>query len=208
MVVLVQEQLTSPEPEIADTTNFQEETTDRDPLDTTYNDSEESHGHDNFSQHISNRTPVHHSMGQCQITSRHTSHSEEIPQLEEDWDNSQFADADTDLIKGHSTHSESERIRKEYTKHLFDLSDNQYYFKENPVNQLQYFRPDPDYYGKPSRRLQTQPHDLTGYYSPTPDPADIQCWHACSRGKDALLHRHRLFSEKTQSAESRKARKR
>ena len=78
-VVSVQEQLTSPEPESADATNFQEETTDRDPLDTTYNNSEESHWHDNFSQHISNHTPVHHSTGQHQITSRHTVNSEEIP---------------------------------------------------------------------------------------------------------------------------------
>ena len=78
-VVSVQEWLTSSEPELSDSTNFQEETTDRDPLDTTYNNSEESHGHDNFSQHISNHTPVHYSMGQHQITSRHNIDSEEIP---------------------------------------------------------------------------------------------------------------------------------
>ena len=35
--VSVQEWLTSPEPELADATNFQEETPDRDPLNTTYN---------------------------------------------------------------------------------------------------------------------------------------------------------------------------
>ena len=95
VVVSVQEWLTSPEPELANATNFQEETTDRDPLDTTYNNLEESHGHDNFSQHTSNHTPVHHSTEQHQITSRHTINSEEIPQLEEDWDNGQFANADT-----------------------------------------------------------------------------------------------------------------
>ena len=125
------EWLTSPKPESADATNFQEETTDWDPLDTTYNNSEESHGHDNFSQYISNHTPVHHSMGQHKITSRHTIDSEKIPQLEEDWHNSQFANADTNLINRHNTHSESERIRKEYTEHLLDLSDNQYYSDEN-----------------------------------------------------------------------------
>ena len=79
VVVLVQEWLTSPEPELSNITNFQEEATDRDPLDTTYNNSEKSHGNDNFSQHISNYTPVHHSMLQHQITSRHTINSEEIP---------------------------------------------------------------------------------------------------------------------------------
>ena len=90
-------------------------------------------------------------------------------------------------------HSESVSIRKEYTKHLLDLSDNQYYYKENPIKQLQYSSPDPDYYGTPSRRLQTQPHDPTGYYPPPPDPADIQCWHAHGRGKHTLLYGHRLF---------------
>ena len=92
-------------------------------------------------------------MGQYQITSRHNSNSEETPQIEEDWDDDQFTDADINLINRHNTHSESERIRKEYTKHLLDLSDNQYYSKENPVNQLQYSSPDPDYYGTASRRL-------------------------------------------------------
>ena len=146
-------------------------------------------------------------MGQHQITSSHTIDSEEILQLEEDWDNGQFANADTNLINRHNIHSESERIRKEYTQHLLDLSDNQYYYEENPINQLQYSSPDPVYYGTPSRRSQTQPHDPAGYYPPPPDPADIQCWHAHGRGKHALLHGHRLFGEKTQSVESRKARK-
>ena len=126
-VVSVQEWLTSPEPELSDATNFQEETTDRDPLHTTYNNSEESHGHDNFSQHIPNHTPVQHSTGQHQITSGHNTNSEEICQLEEDWDNGQFIDADINLINRHNTHSKSERIRREYTEHLLDFSDNQYY---------------------------------------------------------------------------------
>ena len=208
VVVSVQEWLASPEPELAYATNFQEETTDRDPLDSMYNNSEESHGHDNYSQGISNHTSVHHSTGQNQITSRHIINPEEISQLEEDWDNGQFADADTNLINRHNTHSESERIRKEYTKYLLDLADNQYYSKENPVNQLQYSILDPDYYKAPPRRLQTQPRDPTGYDPPPLDLANIQCWHACGRGKCALLHRHRLFGEKTQSVESRKARKR
>ena len=44
-IVLVQEQLTLPEPEISDATNFQEENTDRDPHYTTYHNSKESHGY-------------------------------------------------------------------------------------------------------------------------------------------------------------------
>ena len=57
-------------------------------------------------------------------------------------------------------------------------------------------------------RSQTQPHDPAGYYPPPPDPADVQCLHACGKGKHAFLHRHGFFGEKTCSAESRKAGKR
>ena len=151
-VVSVQEQLTSPEPEIPGATDFQEENTNRDPPYTTYNNSEESHGYKNFPQQVQNHTTEQH-----QITSGDSINPEEIRQLEEDWDNGQFADPDTNLINRHNTHSESERIRREYTQHLLDLSDNQYYYEENPINQLKYSSPDP------SRRSQTQPHDPNGY---------------------------------------------
>ena len=123
-VVSVQEWLISPELELSDATNFQEETTDRDPPDTMYNNSEESHGHDSFPQHIPSHTLVQHFTGQHQIDSSHTINSEEIPQLEEDRDSGRFADTDTNLINRHNTHSESERNRKEYSQHLLDLSDN------------------------------------------------------------------------------------
>ena len=189
-VVSVQEQLTSPEPEVSDAKNIQEEDTDRDPPDATYNHSEESHENDNFPQDIQN-----HITEQCQIISGDSIDSEEIPQLEEDWDNGQFADADTNLIDRHDTHSESERIRREYTQHLLDLSDNQYYYEENPINQLQYSCPDPDYYGIPSRRLQTQPRNPNGYYFPPPNPADVKNWHTCGRG-NTLFYTGIDFSEK------------
>ena len=74
---------------------IQEENTDRDPPNTTYNNLEESHGHDNFSLHVPNHTPVQHFTGQHQINSSCTIDSEEIPQLEEDWDDGQFANVDT-----------------------------------------------------------------------------------------------------------------
>ena len=93
----------------------------------------------------------------------------------------------TNLITRHNTHSESERIRREYTQHLLDISDNQYYYEENPINLLQYSSPDPDYYWTLSRRLQTQPHNPNEYYPPPPDPADVQHWQTCGRGKHALL---------------------
>ena len=92
-------------------------------------------------------------------------------------------DADINLINRHNTHSESERIRREYTQYLLDLSDNQDYYKENPINQLQYSIPDPDYYGTPMRWSQKTPHDPNSYYPPPPDPADIQHWHAHGKRK-------------------------
>ena len=202
-VVSVQEHLTSPEPEVSDAANFQEEDTDGDSPDTTYNNSEEFYGYDSFPQNIQN-----HTTGQRHITSGHSISPEQIPELEEDWDNGQFADADANLSNRHNTHSEGDRIRREYTLHLLDLSDNQYYHEENRINQLQHSRPDPDYYGTPMRRSQKTPHDPNGYYPPPPDPADVQHWHTQEREKCTLLHGHRLFSEKTRSAESKKARKR
>ena len=122
---------------------------------------------------------------------------DEIPPLEEDLENGQFTDADADIVNRHNTHSESERIQKEYTEHLLDLTDNQYYSEEYPSTQLQYSIPDPDYYRPSPRRSHTQPCNPTGYYSPPPDPADVQHWHTCGRGKHTFLHGHRLFGEKT-----------
>ena len=146
VVVSIQEQLASPKPDISDATDFQEENTHRD-------------------LHLQNYTTE-----QCQITSEDNIDPEEIPELEEDWDNSQFADADFNLINRCNTHSESEGIRREYTQHLLDLSDSQYYYEENPINQLQYSCPDLDYYWTPSRRSQTQPHDPNRHYLPTTRP--------------------------------------
>ena len=47
---------TSAELEVSDATNFQEEDTDGDPPDVIYNNSEESHGYDDFPQDIQNHT--------------------------------------------------------------------------------------------------------------------------------------------------------
>ena len=170
VVVSVQEYLTPLEPEVLDATEFQaEDNTARESSDSIYNKSEEFHGYDNLPQNIQN-----HSTEQNQITPGYSVDSEEIPELEEDWDNDQFADADTNLITRHNTHSESERIRWDYTQQLLDLSDNQYYKEENPVNQLQYSTPDPDYYGTSTRQSQKAPHDPNGYYPLPPNPADVQ----------------------------------
>ena len=151
--------------------------------DATNNNSEESYGYDNFPKHVQN-----HITEECQITSGDSVNSEEIPQSEEDWENGQFTDADTNLINRHNTHSESERIRKEYTQHLLDFSDNQYYYQENCANQLQYSSPDPDYYGTLSRRLQTQPHDPNGYYPPPPTRLSRCSALACTWKRKTLFY--------------------
>ena len=159
--------------------------------------SEDSHRPGNSPQQISDHLSDDNFARQQQVTSILNNISDEIPPLEEDWEKSQFTDTDTNIINRHNTHSESERIQNEYTEHLLDLTDNQYHLEEYPSNWLQYSILDPDYYGPSPRRSNTQPHNPGGYYPPPSDPADIQCWHACGRGKCVFLHRHRLFGEKT-----------
>ena len=143
VVVSIQEYFTPSEPEVLDAAESQaEDNTAEESSDFIYHNYEESHGYEDFPQDIQN-----HSTAQNQITPEYSTDSEEIPELEEDWDNGQFADAESTLIARHNTHSESERIRQDCTQQLLDLSDNQYYEEETPVNQLQYSSPDPDYYG-------------------------------------------------------------
>ena len=50
----------------------------------------------------------------------------EIPVLEDDSDQDQFADLDT-YMTHHNTHHASERIRQEYSATLQNFSDNEYY---------------------------------------------------------------------------------
>ena len=208
-VVPIHELFISPEPESADASNTQEETTDRDQPDTRHSNSEDSYRPHNFSQQISDHMPEDNFIGQQQANSTEHNVFDKIPQLEEeDWENGQFTDAHTNLINRHNTHSVSEIIQKEYTKHLIDLTDNQYYSEEYSLDQLQYSIPDPDYYGPQPRRSYTQPQDPAGCCPPPPDQAEIQHWHACGRGKCTFLLEHRLFGEKMHSAKSRNARKR
>ena len=164
MVVSVHELFTSPEPESIDASKIQEETTDRDQLDTRHSNTEDPHRLCSFPQQISDHSPEDNFTGQQQVTSTDNNVFNEIPQLEKEWENSQFADADTNLINRHNTHSGSKRIQKEYTEHLLDLTHNQYYSEEYPLNQLLYSIPDLDYYGTLLRRSHTQSHDPAGYY--------------------------------------------
>ena len=58
---------------------------------------------------------------------------------------------------------------------MLDLSDNQYYEEETPIN---------DYYGPPTRQLQKAPHDPNGYYPPLPDPADYSAGTCVAEGNE------------------------
>ena len=110
VVVSVYELFTSPEPESTDVSNTQEESTDRDQLDTRHSNSEDPHRPCNFPQQVSDHLPEDNSTGQQQGVSTEQRVFDKIPQLEEDWENSQFTDADANLINRHNIHSESERI--------------------------------------------------------------------------------------------------
>ena len=110
VVVIVHELFTSTEPESIDAPNTQEETADRDQLDTRYFNSEDPQRPPNFPRQVSDHPPEDNFPGQQQVTSTEHKVFNEITQLEEDWENGQFTDSDTNLINRHNTHSESERI--------------------------------------------------------------------------------------------------
>ena len=100
-VVSVQDHFTPSELEILNAAESQAEddTTEESP-DLIYDNSEESHGYEDFPSDIQNNTTE-----QNQITPEYSTDSEEIPELEEDWDNDQFTDAESTLITHHNTHS-------------------------------------------------------------------------------------------------------
>ena len=110
VVVSVQKLFTSPKPESIDATNTQEEAADSDQFNTGHSNLEDSHRPGNFPQQISDHLSDNNFTGQQEVTSIHNTISDEIPPLEEDWENGQFTDVDTDIINRHNTHSESERI--------------------------------------------------------------------------------------------------
>ena len=111
-VVSVQDHFTLSESEILDAAKSQaEDHTAEESPNPKYHNSEECHGYEDFPSDIQNPTTPQH-----QSTIEYSADSEEIPKLEEDRDNGQFADAETTLITHHITHSESERIRWDYTQ--------------------------------------------------------------------------------------------
>ena len=101
-VVSVQDHFTPSESEILDVAESQaEDHTADDSTDPIYHNSEESHGYEDFHSDIQINTTAPY-----QTTTEYNADSEEIPELD-DWDNGQFADAESTLITHHNTHSES-----------------------------------------------------------------------------------------------------
>ena len=68
----------------------------------------------------------------------------EIPKLEENSEEEQFADFDS-FMAHHNTHHASKHIQQQYFSHLQDLDDNQYYAKIDRANFPQYPRAAQDY---------------------------------------------------------------
>ena len=68
-IVSVHELFTSPEPESTDATNAQEETADREQLDTGHSNSEDPYRPHNFSQQFSDHSPEDNFTGQEKVTS-------------------------------------------------------------------------------------------------------------------------------------------
>ena len=56
----------------------------------------------------------------------------EIPELVEDWNGDQFADVEGDWIDHHNMQDKSSHIREDYSQHLLNFSDNDYYSHELP----------------------------------------------------------------------------
>ena len=135
----------------------------------------------------------------CQIQPSST--DLEIPKLEEDSDQDQFADPD-DVITHHNTHQESKRLQHKYFTTLQDLSDDEYYTEIDKTAEHQYHTPVSPY---------NQP--TCCQVAPSPPQAGTSQWSTeelkqlfgKGRGKARWekLHSHRLFGYKTHSLESR-----
>ena len=68
--------------------------------------------------------PEEQGYNRCQV--QHYAENFEIPELEENSEEEQFADFDS-FMAHHNTHRASEQIQQEYCSHLQDLDDDQYY---------------------------------------------------------------------------------
>ena len=82
---------------------------------------------------VSSSTAQLPEQGHNRQQAQHYTENFEIPELEENSKEEQFADFDT-FVAHHNTHRASEHIRQEYFSHLQDLDDDQYYAKIERVD--------------------------------------------------------------------------
>ena len=77
---------------------------------------------------VSSSTAQPEEQGYNRHQAQHYTENFEIPKLEENSEEEQFADFDLFMAQ-HNTHQASEQIQQEYRSHLQDLDDNCYYVK-------------------------------------------------------------------------------
>ena len=82
---------------------------------------------------VSSSTAQPEEQGHNRCQAQHYTENFEIPELEENSEEEQFADFDL-FMAHHNTHRASEQIRQEYHSNLQDLDDNQYYTKIDRVD--------------------------------------------------------------------------
>ena len=75
---------------------------------------------------VSSSTAQPEEQGYNRCQAQHYTENYEIPKLEENSEEEQFADFDS-FMAHHNTHQASEQIQQEYHSHLQDLDDDQYY---------------------------------------------------------------------------------
>ena len=85
---------------------------------------------------VSSSTAQPEELGHIRSQAQYNSESFEIPDLEENSEEEQFADLDS-YMAHHNTYEASQHIRQEYRSHLHNLDDDQYYAKIDRAYYLQ-----------------------------------------------------------------------
>ena len=131
---------------------------------------------------------------------------EDIPELEtdeENWDGSQFDDAE--LLYNHNSTEESDRIHRECSAY-FDKVEDQKHSPYHTMQGIEYYIPEPDYYHTNTQPKQHQrQQNQNAYLPPPPSIEDLHTWHGRGQGRarHLELHSHRLYGEKMRLLQSR-----
>ena len=122
---------------------------------------------------------------------QYNSESFEIPDLEENSKEEQFADLDSYMVH-HNTYEASQHIRQEYRSHLHDLDNDQYYAEINRAYYSQDIPSAQDYW------LANQPAE------PQRTTEELKRIFGRGRGQARReeLHGHRPFGPRTRSLQS------